>query len=225
MSTLTMITPSRSRPASAAELARVFAATVTGDSRLVIICDADDPAREGYETLTLPDCVSLRIQDSHRRFGPILSAAAVAEAPGCDFTGIMGDDSLPRTNGWDERLTGALTEPGVAYGDDLLQHENLPTACVITSRVVTALGYLAPPGVEHLYLDDFWKRLGTDLGNLRYLPEVIIEHVHPVAGKAPWDDVYRAANSAPQYSHDGWAFDQFLANQWPGDLARLRGSL
>ena len=225
MSGLTMISPTRGRPGAAAELARVFAGTVTGDTRLLLVVDADDPAREGYEALTLPGCAALRVQGEHRRFGPVLSAAAVAEAPGRDFVGVMGDDSLPRTGGWDEVLCAALTAPGVAYGDDLLQHENLPTACVITSRVVTTLGYLCPPGIEHLYLDNFWYRLGDDLGNRRYLPEVVIEHVHPAAGKVAWDDGYRAANSGAQYSRDGGAFEQFLAGRWPVDLARLKEAL
>ena len=221
-----MIVASRGRPAAASEAIEACADMMTAATRLVLLCDADDPERPGYEALALPRHAALCVHDGpERRLGPVLSAAAVALAPHCDFVGFMGDDSRPRTSGWDEELTGALTAPGVAYGDDLYAGERLPTAPVITARVITALGYMCPPGIAHLYLDDFWYRLGEDLGNRCYLPDVVIEHLHPVAGKAAWDDGYRERNSAEQYSADQSAFAQFLASRWPADLARLKESL
>ena len=221
-----MIVASRGRPAAASETVWACAETMTLATRLLLVVDADDPALGGYQALALPGCARLQVHDGpERRLGPVLSAAAVALAPLCDFVGFMGDDSRPRTSGWDEELTGALTAPGVAYGDDLYAGERLPTAPVITARVITALGYMCPPGIAHLYLDDFWHRLGEDLGNRCYLPDVVIEHLHPVAGKSAWDDGYRERNSAEQYSADQTAFAQFLASRWPADLARLREAL
>ena len=221
-----MIVASRGRPLAASETAEAIADTATGDTRVVVLCDADDPELGGYEALALPARTHVvRWAGPQQRLGPVLSAAAVQLARHCDFVGFMGDDSRPRTSGWDEELTGALTAPGVAYGDDLYAGERLPTAPVITARVITALGYMCPPGIAHLYLDDFWYRLGEDLGNRCYLPDVVIEHLHPVAGKSAWDDGYRERNSAGQYSADQSAFAQFLASRWPADLARLKESL
>jgi hypothetical protein len=96
---------------------------------------------------------------------------------------------------------------------------------VISSVIIRALGYMVPPGLEHLYLDDFWKRLGQDLGHLEYLPDVIIEHCHPNAGKATWDDGYERVNSPGQNAWDRAAYGAFLGGRWPGELARLRAGL
>jgi hypothetical protein len=67
--------------------------------------------------------------------------------------------------------------------------------------------------MKHLYLDNFWKALGEDLGNLAYLPQVIIEHLHPVAGKAEWDEGYRAVNAQEVYSFDRLMFDNYIKSE------------
>ena len=147
-------------------------------------------------------------------------------APRYEAVGFLGDDHRPRTPGWDTRLLAALDgRPGVAYGDDLHQGGRLPTAVVISSAIIRTLGYMVPPGQDHLYLDDFWRQLGLDLGRLEYVPDVIVEHCHPNAGKAPWDDGYERVNSPAQNTADSAAYARFMSSAWPEDLARLRAGL
>jgi hypothetical protein len=59
--------------------------------------------------------------------------------------------------------------------------------------------------------DDFWMDLGRRAGGLTYLPDVIIEHMHPHAGKAEHDDGYATNNSAETYDHDRRCFEAWLA--------------
>jgi radical SAM superfamily enzyme YgiQ (UPF0313 family) len=101
----------------------------------------------------------------------------------------------------------------VAYGNDLLQSENLPTAVMLSKAIVSALGGMVPPKLRHLYLDNFWKRLGEDLGNLVYVPQVIIEHCHPLAGKAEWDEGYRLVNAREMYSFDALVYDNYIKSE------------
>jgi hypothetical protein len=54
--------------------------------------------------------------------------------------------------------------------------------------------------------------LGKDLNALRYIPEVVLEHLHPVAGKAKWDEGYREVNAEEIYSADKQALDDYLAS-------------
>jgi hypothetical protein len=54
--------------------------------------------------------------------------------------------------------------------------------------------------------------LGKDLNALRYIPEVVLEHLHPVAGKAEWDDQYREVNAPEVYSADKKALDDYLGS-------------
>lgn len=219
---LTMVCPSRGRPGNITELVQCWDQT-GAQAQLLVIVDDDDPELDGYLGAPLHGGRRLMVIEEPRRLGPILNAImpplASLNPPG-SAVGFLGDDHRPRTPGWDQALVDAL--PGVAYGNDLLQSENLPTAVVMSAGIVTTLGYFSPPGVMHLYMDDFWRQLGHSLGALTYLPGVIIEHMHPVAGKASLDEGYVRVNAPHQYAADSMAYSQFLARQWPGDLARLR---
>lgn len=217
---LTMVCPSRGRPGNILELADCWALT-KAQARLVVVVDDDDPELGGYLDLpiSLPG-IDLQVIEEPRRLGPILNSVMPAIAQHGGAVGFLGDDHRPRTPGWDEALTRAL--PGVAYGNDLFQGANLPTAVVMSAGIVQILGYFIPPGLTHLYFDDFWLTLGRELHALAYLPEVIIEHMHPQAGKAHWDDGYRRVNSVNQFNTDGNAYQKFMVTQWPGDLQRLK---
>jgi len=230
-SDLTMICPSRGRPANIAELATCWEQT-GALAHLLVVVDDDDPALEQY--LALPELaagsdddsspmlppISLEVIEEPRRLGPILNSIVPAVAQHGGAVGFLGDDHRPRTAAWDQRLVDAL--PGVAYGNDMFQEGKLPTAVAMSAGIVQALGYFTPPGVEHLYLDDFWLTLGRELGAITYLPDVIIEHVHPHAGKAAWDEGYSRVNSIQQYNADSNAYQRFMTGQWPDDLRRLR---
>lgn len=193
-----VIVPTRGRPENVARLEQAIKDTETSRADFLYVVDHDDPKAAEYTRLGLSRLIVLH---DRLRLGGTLNWAARKYADLYDAIGFMGDDHLPRTEAWDLRVlqaldvgTGGLT-PRVVYGDDLLQGANLPTAVFLHSRIVTALGYMVPPGMIHLYLDNFWKELGQALNGLVYLPEVVIEHMHPVAGKADWDDRYAEVNA------------------------------
>jgi hypothetical protein len=72
---------------------------------------------------------------------------------------------------------------------------------------------MVPPNMIHLYLDNFWMKLGNDLGKLKYIPEVILEHMHPIAGKAEMDQGYLDVNAPEIYSVDLAAFTNYIASR------------
>lgn len=220
---LLVICPSRGRPDSIRALHEAWQET-SAVAELLVVVDADDPSLPEY--LGLRSQVRIEVNSVAQRLGPILNAFAVPAANNYDVIGFMGDDNRPRTPGWDSALTGGLTDrPGVAYGNDLIQGSKLPTSAVISASIIRELGYMCPPPVTHLFLDDFWRKLGEDIGCLLYFPDVIIEHLHPAVGKAQWDEGYRQNNASNQYDADRAALEFFLENQWPTDLTRLRKRL
>lgn len=223
-----MLCPSRGRPSKVAELLHAWHATSTpGVAELLIALDDDDPQLEGYQTM----CWDLRATSftvaPRARLGPTLNRLA-AERAGQHFAvGFLGDDHRPRTPCWDACMVAALRDlgTGVAYGNDLLQGENLASAVVMTSDIVVTLGYMVPPGMVHLYLDNFWMALGRSLGRLAYLPDVVLEHAHPIAGKAEWDAGYAEVNAPEQYRADGQRFAAYLARDLDRDLEKLRARM
>ena len=228
--------PSRGRPVNVAELRLTWALTASSlydGPDLLVIIDSDDPCRDEYLRHKEPrgsrrQWMRFRVNaEPGQHVAGIVNAAMLANLDGYDAIGFLGDDHRMRTPGWDKLLAESIEAKGTAviYGDDGHQHEKLPTAVVITTDILRPLGYMCPPGQQHLYLDDFWKRLGTDLGCLTYLPELVIEHCHPHAGKAQWDEGYARVNSPALYEADRIAYERFVDQQWPADLARVRAAL
>ena len=227
MTTMAIIVPSRGRPQSIAELVKSLEETKTSSSLYVII-DEDDPTLEEYQRLSVELEFNYMITEREGKgmAKPLNKAANfLSETGWYDHFCFLGDDHRPRTVDWDMELINKLDElgTGVVYGNDLFQGEALPTAVAMSGNIVKALGGMVPPGMIHLYLDNFWLQLGRDLNAICYLPEVIIEHLHPVAGKGEWDDQYREVNAEEVYSADAIAFKEYMAsNAYQELLAVLR---
>lgn len=217
MNNLLVIVPTRGRPENVARLERARYETQVMDHSVVsftYIVDDDDPRAMDYAKLADTFESGSRMDIVHRRrLGPTLNDAAARYCGDWDAIGFMGDDHLPTTRGWDREILDALgddSQPNIVYGNDLLQGPNLPTAVFMPSRVIKAAGFMCPPAQVHLYLDNYWKALGEALGTLTYLPNVVIEHIHPAAGKTPMDDGYREANATELDQVDKEAWHQFL---------------
>ncbi|MCY0959972.1 glycosyltransferase family 2 protein [Streptomyces sp. H27-H5] len=225
MDDLLMIVPTRGRPESVPAILDCWRQT-GASADILFAVDDDDPTLPGYrehmETLN----------DRHIRWhvGPrlrmcgTLNAVAVAEAPRYRFLAFMGDDHRPRTPGWDERFRICLSGgPGVAYGNDLLMSERMPTAVAMTSDIVQTLGYMAPPALIHLCLDLVWLDWGRGMGRITYLGDVILEHMHPANGKATLDAGYIECNSSEVSTADATAYYDYRDNGGlQADLAKLR---
>jgi hypothetical protein len=215
MKDLLVIVPSRGRPQNIRRLLKAWVDTeATAD--LIVCVDNDDPFLSQYAVM------DLNFLTAGPRQGLVgwTNEIAMKHADRYRYLGSMGDDHVPRTVGWDRRICAALKElgTGIAYGEDLIQHEALPTACFLTSNIVRAIGYMCPPSLEHQYIDNVWLGWGRSLG-YRYLPDVVIEHMHPAAGTAELDPLY--AESAALMDRDRRAFEEYLANGFTADIAKV----
>lgn len=235
MSDLFVIVPTRGRPESARRLVDAWDATGAFDdgATLCFAVDADDPSLDEYWTALgiKPDAA---LDDSIRYYQiptwqPMVhkldSAARIyAEFHQPFALGFAGDDHLPRTRGWAARYLEALRElgTGTVYGNDLLQGERLCTQWAMTSDIVRALGRMVPAPVEHMACDNSVMDLGRLASCLRYLPDVVIEHMHPLAGKAEWDTGYARVNRAEQYQKDLAVYADWQRSGMAEDVAKVR---
>lgn len=214
---IVVICPSRGRPQNVARLVDSWRLT-DAQADLVVCVDDDDPTLDRYRKL---DGFEL-IVGAPRRFAAWINWLGPELAEQYDIIGMFGDDNVCRTERWDRAVSNAMRPLGVVWGNDLYQRDRLCTAPFVDAAIVRHLGWMAPPGVEHLYVDDTWMAIGEHLGTLAYLPDVVIEHAHPFACKASWDDVYVAANSEERYAEDRAAFEAWRDHRMVDDLAGLR---
>lgn len=219
MRNLALLVPSRHRPHNIAELIKACDETET-ESDLIVIVDDDDDSMDDYLQL---GCDIFIVERNGKGMARPLNFAARHFQNKYRHFAFLGDDHRPRTKNWDVHFINVLDEleTGLVYGNDLLQGERLPTAVAMTGNIVKALGGMVPPNMIHLYLDNFWLHLGRDLNAIRYLPDIIIEHLHPAAGKAQWDEGYRTVNAAEIYSADAKAFEDYIASNAYQELLKV----
>ena len=136
---------------------------------------------------------------------------------------FLGDDHLVKTKNWDRHLAEAINIKGygLAYGNDLLQGKNLATAVMMSTNIIQTLGFMAPPKLIHLFMDNFWMTLGLKINSLYYFDDVIIEHLHPYVGKAEMDAGYAEANSVEVGSADQKEFVRYLSEEFEDDLKKV----
>lgn len=229
MTGLVVIVPSRGRPQAAKELAATFAET-KATARLVVAVDEDDPTKNDYLAALGPypaTTVHFGLLTPPSTMVKALNDVAALYQNEARAIAFMGDDHRPRTMHWDAMYLAALDElgTGIVYGNDLLQGERIPTQVAMTADIVRALGHMAPPTLTHLYVDNYWRDLGTAAGCLRYLPEVVVEHMHPIAGKAAWDAGHLRVNDRAMYQRDSDAYADYAGSHLADDVAKVRALL
>jgi len=221
------IIPSRGRP-GAAEALLDLAGHTSVCTELVFCLDGDDPALNGYKHLmTRPFFSRQRVSwyvGPRRSLTGWTNRIARQLAPGTRMLFSLGDDHRPQTQGWDRKLLEAAEAMGGgwAYGDDGLQHENLPTAFGVSSRIVEALGWMLLESCAHMFVDAAARDLAEKCGRRAYLPQVKISHLHYTSGLSPLDQVY--IDGYASWAADEAAYRAWLAGPIRDDAEKVRAA-
>ena len=197
--------------------------------------DQDDPSRDRYVTGGSDD-LKVRVTAERMTLSEYVNQLMVdaLQDPDVDIVGFMGDDHRPRTNGWDSRIRAAMAAlgpgGGLVYCADGFQNEKLPTAAFFPRGLLERLGKFCPHhAMDHMYLDDYWLALGRAIGRVAYLDDVMIEHCHPIVGKAETDRIYEASAAKAVADQHAWnlyraagkfAQDARAAEAWISDCMR-----
>ena len=215
-----VILPSRSRPKNVERCINAL----KDNSLISDFCVAiDDDQSDLYPRL---DGVIYEVNPRLRVNGT-LNLVAIKYAKKYKTICFVGDDHLVKSKNWDQSLAEPINTKGygISYGNDLLQGQNLPTAAMMSTNIIEILGFMSPPQLIHLFIDNFWMVLGLNIGSFYYFDDVIIEHLHPYAGKAEIDDGYIEANSTERVSADEREFARYLTDDFENDLKKVMATL
>lgn len=232
---LTVIIPSYGRPQTVARTYAAFRDTGALDFGVDVLysLDVTDPLAGQYAremANTFGSVADVHLSGSRGMVAAINGAgrSLLDRDPRPDVVAVLNDDHVPRSLGWAGAIMGALEVmgTGIVYGDDLLRGESLPTAWAMTTDIVEALGRVVPCLVEHLYADNAVADLGRAAGVLQYLPDVVVEHMHPTAGKAPQDEGYARVNSRTRWNNDGAKYRRWSGSaRFHAQVAAVKGLL
>ncbi len=184
--------------------------------------DPDEPQMKRYHDLLPKGLVTIMARE-YGSLTKVTNGLALTTQDRFDVLGSVGDDHRFRTQGWDNEISLAnYITSGVYYPDDKFQGANLATAFFVDSEIVRSLGWLALPVCDHMYIDNAIMDIGRGLGELHYLKDVVVEHLHPAAGKGIMDASYARTNSNNQMEKDRRAYENWKRTQLVVDIERIK---
>jgi hypothetical protein len=218
MNTNLVIVPSRSRAKNVDRFAKAFFET-SKNSDLLIGIDSDQmnfyPRIEGvmYDI------------NQNLKLVPKLNLLAMKYADKYETITFLGDDHVLKTEGWDIELAKPINQfgYGISFANDLFQTPMLPTSAMVSTNIIKTLGFMCPPNLFHMYIDNFWGILGSKLNALFYFENVIWEHMHFLNKKAEIDESYKETNG--YLTRDQFAFHEYLADNFQNDLQKIKKEL
>lgn len=205
--------PSYGRPAA---IQKLWQTGLMPESVIVVI-NEDDPCRSEYENM-----LGMRDREPTVMWELALCPAGSRFCdvwdwiyktwPDLPWYGMLGDDHIPRTQGWHEEMVAAAADRYLAYPNG--DHTEFPLmrgVCVIGGELVRQMGWIVLPGLRHNFCDCVLDLVARDNNLLRPLEHHRVDHLHWkfVAGVVR-DHTYERG-SADQ-NEDMWRWHNWLTS-------------
>lgn len=199
---ISILCPTRGRPDSVRRLMRSASATAARprDLQFVFYVDEDDASMDEQVRSELTE---LAARDLHLNTHFVVGARillsecwnvcySVAAHP---ILMQCGDDIVFQSHHWDTEVTEAIEAVPdrivLVYGRDGIQDRGVATHGFLHRNWAEAVGYFVPSLFASDWNDMWLTEVARELGRLAYLPSIYTEHMHPVAGKGPWDRTHQ----------------------------------
>lgn len=203
---IAVLVPVLKRPHRVEPLVRSFAASCRRDQAtlLFIVQQGDEKEREALTNMgakldaTMPRIGVAVVPNDIRSWAKKINVGfRVTNAPWI----LCGADDLNFIPGWVEALVPYMGDvgAGVIGTADLGQVANVQKSChplvrrsyVLEHGTIDEPGKVVHEGYDHNFPDTELALTALSRGAYRFAPECVIEHLHPLTGKAKIDDTYR----------------------------------
>jgi hypothetical protein len=134
--------------------------------------------------------------------------------PNEPWYGNITDDERVHSPGWDVKIPEAAGSWYVAHGNDHWQSEvRIHGLITWGGDLVRLCGGLAPPGMWHWWIDNYWETIAAECGLNKFVRDIMVEDKHYLSGKSEYDETYKMGES--RKDEDKAVFDAWLAQARP----------
>lgn len=198
---ISLILPTRNRPDNLKRLYQSLVATTSNINEVELCFYVDEDDAQSLPVITElaekinVQCILGEAAPSVRVPVWFLQNTVQKDGTGPIYI-FAADDIVFKTKGWDELVTNQFDQfkdkIALVYGPDGFQKGPVPvcTHGFIHQHWIDVVGYLFPPYFNVCYVDQWVTEIAEMIGRRFYRTDLDIEHVHPAAGKAGWDDTY-----------------------------------
>lgn len=197
--------PTRARPAQALQVLAAYRELAESHVAIEVVIDSDDETCNNTQFLQ-----RLYDLDCKITIGQHQSKIAAVNAGRVDDWAIMAlvsDDMVPVSRGYDRRIVEVMNEhfpllDGLIYFNDGYNKEHVregkPVLCTLPifgRHLYDQFGYVYYPEYGSIYSDDEQTELLHAMRRAVFVDELLIEHRHHAASKAPSDALYQFNDS------------------------------
>jgi hypothetical protein len=148
---------------------------------------------KGYGDLRLPNGWKVMRGEVNRGVCGVLNHC-FSLYPDLAWYGFISDDSVVRTPLWDQKLLQFMDGYSIIHSNDgWRSDERIHGAVIFGGELLRALGWWVPPGLNHCFCDDVWEAIAEKKNLRKYVPDVMVEHLHIANGKSFVDRSYLKA--------------------------------
>lgn len=222
--------PSRRRPTNLSRFCEALNRAKTSTPGLILIQEDEfkDPAlAEAYAALPLPESWSIRPTQGDSQGDKLREVQHLYHSG--EWVGLIGDDQVVETEHWDLKLIEWLKGWNLVscFDDDWQVHQRggrIAGTMLWSGELFRAVGYIFPPSMHHVYLDDIWEELGRQSGCWSFQdhvrPDVLISHFHYTRGMSEKDETYTLAyDHYGQTDYGPWL--DWRSNELPAAVTRV----
>jgi glycosyltransferase involved in cell wall biosynthesis len=197
---ISLILPTRGRPQHIERVLDSLMESAVDPSRLEIVLyvDLDDEPSHGIE---FAGANIVKLIRPRTKMGRITRQCY--EASHGRYIMLANDDMIFQTREWDRIVVDAFAQCGddiaLVWGNDL--HSGMPVHPYLSRAVCDLMDGVCPEDYDREFIDThIWdifrklKRLGHD--RMRYLPDLVLEHIYVHAGKAEADATFEKPRHA-----------------------------
>ena len=226
MNRLLMICCSKGRPHRIPEMINSYETTKQGNTDIIFCLNPYDDKLKDYDSILNGRVV---IHRNPNYYTPTANEVALSLSPGYDYYGLVDDDYIFRTAGWDVELTKTVNEKGngwgIAYCNDLWPDSSVlfrhPSVPIVSAKIIKTIGYMILPTLNHFKIDTFMRDLTEPLSLLFFREDIVIEHMHLHNGKAPTDASYQWSYCPEEWHHGEKHYKYWVNMQKDNDHKKI----
>ncbi len=174
---------------------------------------------EGYKDFPLPNGWKAHYLPENLGFCGALNWA-YKQYPNEPFYGIIGDDELVESEGWDKKLIAAAGDWCIANSNDRWQAERrIHGYTAFGGELIRTVGYIAPPDMWHWYIDTVWEDISEPLMLRRFCRDVLTEQLHYLTGKSERDATYESGEKHSK--RDAEIYAEWKATEYDKIIKRI----
>lgn len=227
MNRMLTICPSYKRPEMCEDMIKSYLKTRATDPRvpkgwsdLILGLSRNDPTFKEY--LAIAKKYKIRVDIFETNSTTFIFNQIWQGNPGYYCYHMTNDDVIYKTEGWDFVFIDVLLQQGggIVYGDDGFHGAGLCTLPCISNNVLNATGWLQYSGLDKLFGDAVWMKIGNQVPCIYWHHEMKMEHKHWINGKRDQD--VTSKEYLVNYKNEEFVYNLWEKNLAQADIEKVR---